>query len=151
MNQKELESCLAAFSKTNTQMLMILRVFHLMIFSDGTCGQFSSPYLVYYMRHNYVLLLKFGTKLICPKQIFNVPVVYIQFIPVYNIYVQQPLIAERLSVRQLILICISFCTCMYVCMYICMSVNFLYVACAGNTARACGHTIVVSRTQCTSI
>ena len=77
MNRKELESCLAAFLKSNTPMLMILRVFHLMIFSDGTCGQFSSPYLVYYIwciiyvhltlisnvRHKIMFML-------CPKQVF---------------------------------------------------------------------------------
>ena len=37
----------------------------------------------------------------------------------------------------------------YVCMYVCMSVtlrnaNFLYAACAGSMARACGCTIVVA-------
>ena len=48
-------------------MLMIFRVFHLTIFLGGTCGQFSSPYLVCYMHdacHTCVyicVLLKFST------------------------------------------------------------------------------------------
>ena len=46
------------------------------------------------------------------------------------------LIAERLSTRQLILLCTSFCVCMYVCMSIMLrNARFLYTVRAGSSLR----------------
>ena len=62
------------------------------------------------------------------------------------------LIAERLSMRQLILLRVSFCVCMYACMSVMFrNANFLYVTCTGSTARARGCTIVVSWAQYTRV
>ena len=61
------------------------------------------------------------------------------------------LIAEHLSVRQLIPLRISFCTCMYACMSVMLRyANYLYAVCTGSTACTHGRIIVVSRAQCTS-